>query len=486
MINIFNIRNGFANNSSSSHSIIFKSTPIELTDNYPSDLSFGWDNFTIGTKDGVLDYLKAILCCNFQYGMNEDYIKCIVKSWVGDIDDLNYLPNIDHQSIISLPHTYTGDAIHKDFFMEFKNLLLSQDTVILGGNDNDGEHPLTGLKGTIPNLLTERSGFIVKKDHMFNYWTFFNRFDGTKFRCVLNEKGLDRSITPTRAMSPDLVDIKITDYCNFNCGFCYQGSTKEGKHTEFNHLTQIIDSLSYHEVLEIAYGGGEPTTHPDFIRILEYTKSKHIVPNFTTKNIDWLKKNIMDIYHIIGSCAVSVGSFRDVKKIASIIDFYEIRGSQKICAQVVMGTLSKADLVMIIKECSEHQIPLTLLGYKTTGRGDKFKQQPFYRDYTDWLDWVKEALQNHNWFNIGIDTALVRQSGDKLSLANIPKYLYHSDEGLFSWYIDAVDKTCGPSSYEPTFAYKTPFTIMSDYLEYGDRVEAEAVKPKKRGRPTKV
>jgi len=474
MIKIFNIRGGFANNSSSSHSIIFKSIPIELTDNYSADLQFGWDTFTIGSKQGVLDYLKAILTCNFKYEMNNDYIKCIVEGWVGPIPSAD-LPSIDHQSIVSLPYTYEEDAINKQFFMEFKELLLSQDTVILGGNDNGGEHPLEDLPGTVPELLIETSGYIAKKDDRFDYWTFFNRSSGDKFRCVLNKNGLDKSIIPTRASAPDLVDIKITDYCTFNCDFCYQGSTKNGKHAPFSDISTMVDILSRNEVLEIAYGGGEPTQHPDFIRILEYTKSKFIVPNFTTKNINWLKDNFPKISHIIGSCAVSVTSLRDVHRVATVRDFYEVR-SQQICAQVVMGTIKKNELQEIIKFCSEKQIPLTLLGYKTTGRGDSYRWKV---NYDNWLEWVAEVLKTSQWYKIGIDTALVKEYDTELKQTGIPNWLYHSEEGLFSWYIDAVDHKMGPSSYEPTTPYNNIYTCIDTYLEYGDQQEKPS-KPKRK------
>lgn len=81
---------------------------------------------------------------------------------------------------------------------------------------------------------------------------------------------------------PELIDISITNWCDKGCAFCYKSSTKHGTHMRFSDYKMIIDQAAKMGTFQVALGGGNPNQHPDFIHILEYTKLKGIVPNYTT------------------------------------------------------------------------------------------------------------------------------------------------------------------------------------------------------------
>lgn len=247
MINIFNIRDGFANNSSSTHSIIFADAPPSAKSSYDTD--FGWDYFTVADKTGVLDYIRATLCSNMKYDMNSEYIRCVVDNWIGEpynYDDSNRwseFPSVDHQSCVMLPMVFDESALDKRFFLEFKNLLLENNTLILGGNDNDEElHSLHDTKGTATSFLTDRSSMICKKSGE-DYWTLFDRQYGTKYRLTFTKNGQE-FIKPTKAWSPDLVDVKITDFCTFGCDFCLIPNTL---------ISETDLGTKYIEDIEIGY-----------------------------------------------------------------------------------------------------------------------------------------------------------------------------------------------------------------------------------------
>lgn len=456
MIKIFNVRDGFANNSSSTHSIIFRMDQETASDNYSDD--FGWDYFTVNSKNGINEYLAGVLSANLSYELGNDYIKAIVESWT-DSKWSKEIPTVDHQSCIILPLRFDGKGINKQFFDEIREMFLSNNTLILGGNDNDdNSHFLSDTPGLKPAFRVDHSNhdYVAKYDNEYQYWTLFDRNTGFKMRCILNENGEQR-YTPKRSSTPDLVDVSVTNFCNSGCQFCYMGSTKDGNHAELAELQHIISTLSHHETFEIAFGGGEPTQYPDFIELLKYTRSKHIVPNFTTKNLEWLKNNIGDIAHTIGSCAVSVQHATEIKRIKTITDFYSL-SKDKICAQIVVGAYESYIFESIVKECIEHQVPLTLLGFKTTGRGQTYKKKPC----DDWFDIVKKHIKNQSYYKIGIDTALVQQYEDLLKKEGVPDWLYHKDEGKFSWYVNAADKTMGKSSYDQTTPYKH---FASDFIK---------------------
>lgn len=65
----------------------------------------------------------------------------------------------------------------------------------------------------------------------------------------------------------DGVMIDITNICNIKCKYCYHVTT--GHHRETQSILSDIDKYSVHGPIILT--GGEPTTHPDFIPILQKT-----------------------------------------------------------------------------------------------------------------------------------------------------------------------------------------------------------------------
>ena len=72
--------------------------------------------------------------------------------------------------------------------------------------------------------------------------------------------------------------VEITESCNLKCPMCYAASGPGGKHLSFEDCVRAIDRLveveGRPEVLQLS--GGEPTIHPEFLRILDYSCSQPI------------------------------------------------------------------------------------------------------------------------------------------------------------------------------------------------------------------
>ena len=473
---VFNVRFGLATNSSSAHSLIFLPQgkraedfpgryvpePPDPEDDEPDwvipmnreprDFEFGdygRFKFTCASPEAKLRYLSVFLKDRLFDTLPYNVAKLVMDSWIGEgvWQESDY---IDHQSWYFLPSQFGEKIPDEQFFMELKEFFMKENLVVLGDCDEtEDDHPLAdGSEFRLPIPLEPgwNSQIVCRKDDQYNYWTVFDQGSGTKMRFRLCDDPKLFQDVPKKASAPELIDIKITDYCPFGCTFCYQASTKEGKHAQDWEVEHLSDFLKELKVFEVAFGGGEPTMHPNFIGILEKYRENGIVPNFTTRNLAWLRdpQKWQPIIEHCGAFAFSAANDKDIIQLSHLLGYNGI-STEKANLHVVMGTLSKWEYERILKTAFIHQMRVTLLGYKETGFGKNFRKQ----DYEWWLDSLKEISQSHGGYGRGvsIDTVLAAEHQDKLIEADIPEWMYETRDGSYSCYIDMVGQKIGPNSY---------------------------------------
>jgi len=189
---VHNIRLGFATNSSSSHSIVILADGMRV-DDVASDGQdcFGWENFTLASKEEKRRYMAVILKDNFSWlegrdsyaDDSSDATLERVQEWTGV--RLNSEAYIDHQSSQFLPKNWEGNELHREFFDEYLAYVLRDNMAILGGSDC-GDHP---LKYDNPTKVTEwemgdhhcpNAYTVARKDG--KVWVLFARNNGNKVR----------------------------------------------------------------------------------------------------------------------------------------------------------------------------------------------------------------------------------------------------------------------------------------------------------------
>ena len=121
---------------------------------------------------------------------------------------------------------------------------------------------------------------------------------------------------------------------------------------------------------------------------------------------------------------------------------------------VVMGTQTEGQFTATLEEAARHGYRVTLLGYKTTGRGGEYRPRP----YGWWTDGI--ALAQKLGLALSIDTTLADQYHHEILQADIGQEYFHVREGQYSAFIDAVSMTVHASSYGGA---SFPFT--DDWLE---------------------
>ena len=455
---IFNVRLGLATNSSSSHSLVWLPENVKAVDYmgwreptiFPDEVAgppqpielgdFGWQHFTLASREAKMRYLGTLLRDRLAESLPHNVQSLIVKSWLGtntaDEDD------IDHESWMYLPSAFGSKIPDERLVKEIADYFCNERLVILGGNDNQSvKHPLHeygAFRLPLPHDC-RRSNYVCRYDEEYKFWVIFNQEDGTKIRFRLTRDPAQMKNVPVCASTPELVDIKITDQCGKGCEYCYQNSNVNGQQANRFWSYLIAQHLAELQVFEVSLGGGEPTIHPEFMQYLKGFREVGIVPNFTTRNLAWLRDPYMahGFMEFCGAFALSVNKEEEVKNLVTLLDYNSI-DHNKAAVQVVLGTIESHHLAGILRACADAGVRATLLGFKSVGRGANY--QP--RNYRNWLEIVKDSQAK-----VSIDTALAAEYQQQILAAGISPYMFDVKEGAFSCYIDLVQNKIGPSSF---------------------------------------
>lgn len=142
---------------------------------------------------------------------------------------------------------------------------------------------------------------MLKFDKKFSndeYAILFNTTTGVEITT-----GINGHPDPFVMEMPSLLDIGVMGTCIHKCKFCYQGHT-DRPNMKLSDFKRIIDEAAYH-VNQVALGGrGDPNQHENFKEMIEYCRSKNVVPNYTTSGIG-LTDDHVEISKMCGAVAVS-------------------------------------------------------------------------------------------------------------------------------------------------------------------------------------
>lgn len=473
------IKVGFSTNSSSSHSIVL--LPEGEVDILKALASlggsfqetepgiYGWETFVLTTKEEKMDYmwtdlygqLGRMVHLTGPYSLRYDppntypvgraqLVEKTPSAALAAIEKLNwgwasYIlgaspsfspdvgPYIDHDSCFSFPLDSDG-VPHQGFARWLTTQVCREGVVIFGGNDNDGPNELVEAYTTDHKY----SGYYPLNDEYASpssvkdqgeYWLLFQKDSGLTLRVPKVEGQLI-----TRAPSPELIDVKITDHCPVGCEYCYQGSTPDKAHPSLPW--GFLELLKTLEPVELAIGGGEAVLHPDFGSLL----GNSYVVNLTTRLPQKIKP---EHWKRLGGVGISIDRADEIPKhLKNVPEKYVY----KVCFHVVLGTIPLDEVFEILKTAREEHTRCLLLDFKTDGRGASFTPHP-YDDLITRLDSYLRAAGSWCAQYIGVDTPLAARFDKELQALGIHPSLYHTREGAFSMYIDATNGTFSKASY---------------------------------------
>ncbi len=451
-MNISSVRLGHANNSSSTHSILLNS-PSRSKSGIVENFQYGWEWFHLKHKDDKAMYLSALVFVSLQGDMSAEHAAVIAHSLTGmnPIDsrekDKYWSVYVDHQSVNAFPLGFGTEHYDATFMKEFVEYIRDTPEIsIRGGNDNvedrdESERKTATGEESILNSLPRDCGKVKlfsKKDK--DWWILYNKETGAKLRVSFGKEPKPY----TSSSQPELVDIKITDYCPYGCKFCYQDSTKGGKHAPLGILQQLAYNCREAKVFEVALGGGETTQHPQFTEVLKAFGWNGVTPNFTTFNMSWVtdKDKVEAVEKFCRSFAVS--DPYSIKQIARWNDDhpygYVDKTGIKATLQLPLGCYEEKVTRKALDGASALNVPVTLLGFKDHGRGKEVVPVD--------ASWIIDYLVKSDSFHaFGADSVFVEQFRGQLKSAGISEKLMVNKEGAYSCYIDAVSMQGAASSY---------------------------------------
>lgn len=130
--------------------------------------------------------------------------------------------------------------------------------------------------------VEETDKYKILKSENANY--FFNKETG--FMATWGKTLQDDAV---KFPGPTLLDIEVTTICKGvngkPCPFCYKANTPNGKNMPFDRYKKILDKMPP-TLTQVAFGAdAQLESNPDLWKMMEYTRSKGIVPNVTAAQI---------------------------------------------------------------------------------------------------------------------------------------------------------------------------------------------------------
>lgn len=245
--------------------------------------------------------------------------------------------------------------------------------------------------------------------------------DGTKVRETKEDK--------FDAKFPECMDIKITNYCEMNCPYCHEASSKEGKHGDILNVDFINTLKPY---TELAIGGGNPLSHPDLLEFLEILKEKNIIANMTV-NQKHFEEFEQCINYLVKEKLIKGIGISLINPTDSFIE--KVKKYPNAVIHVINGVVKLENL----EKMYDKGLKILILGYKQFRRGNEFYSEAVEMNKNLMKFKIAEILEHFkvvSFDNLAIDQLEVKDLMTEEEWNNF----YMGDDGQFTMYVDMVNK----------------------------------------------
>lgn len=245
---------------------------------------------------------------------------------------------------------------------------------------------------------------------------------------------------PTSAPVPEILDIEITTACNGPadklCGFCYKSNNPNGYNMPFEHFKSIIDKMPW--LTQCALGAdAQGTSNPDMFKMMEYARSKGIVPNLTIADVS--EEVAAKITSVAGAVAVSVYKHAGFDVAFDSVERLAKAGMKHINLHYMISNRTLDDAYKVIDSIkSDPRLKsvnaIVFLSLKQKGRGTKYD----YISQEQYADLVGYCRKNKVAFGFDSCSApsYVESIKDLPNAKQLIMYAEDCESTLFSSYIN--------------------------------------------------
>ena len=180
---------------------------------------------------------------------------------------------------------------------------------------------------------------------------------------------------------PETINLKITNKCDIECGYCCEGSTCSGKHGHLGHL--FLNYLPPYTLVNII--GGAPMSHPDLYDFLVQMKKQGVIctltvhwMSFTLHANDLLSWSKQELIHKL---------YVSVNQVVYCDVFNAFARFPNICVSAIAGV---AD-VGVFRQMANRNLDLLIRGYKCSGKGEAYKEKA-ESDFQENMSWLKSNI----------------------------------------------------------------------------------------------
>ena len=269
-----------------------------------------------------------------------------------------------------------------------------------------------------------------------------SKYRNGNYNVAIFDDGIKIRYNNLDCLVPEFVesmDMKISNYCPFNCPMCHEKSSEDGEYGKILHHPFI---KTLHSGTELALGGGAVTYHPDLIPFLEELKEQGVLPSITINQREWEETKID--YLINNQLIYGLGvSFTNVDD--EVWD--KILSYPNAVVHLIAGYHSRD----VFEYFANKGAKILILGYKNWGRGEDY-----FKNYSNQ---IKVRMRELKEILPTLFTKCKVVSFDNLSIKQLDirtvigeekwKEFYMGDDGQYTMYVDMVKQECAKSSTSP-------------------------------------